>query len=292
MKRVKLLYNPNAGGDKISSQLDLIFKKYQEHGYLVHPFRLDENIDLDLVFKDIDIFEYVLVAGGDGTIGRVVNYMQVNNIDIPIGIVPTGTANDFAKVLNIPKNLNRCIDNIIKLDIKEIDLGQVNEQFFVNVAVAGMFSDVSQGTNFKLKGSLGKVAYFLKGFENAVKPKSYDVVIKSNEFNYRGKIYLILILNGKTAGNINLASDSEVDDGLLDVIVFKSLRNIQSLSDITDIIKEINIQKYPGIERFKTKELFINGSEMISTDLDGEKGPELPLSVKCLSSKLKIKGLI
>lgn len=292
MKKVKLLYNPKAGGDKISAKLDLIFKKYQKAGYLVYTYRLDESLDLDIVFEDISMFEHILIAGGDGTLDIVINYMQKNNIDAPIGILPTGTANDFAKVLNIPMNLNKAIDNILHHDIKEIDLGAANDQYFINVAVTGMFSDVSQNTNTKLKGSLGKVAYFIKGLENAVKPKSYHIKIESNEFNYSGKVYLILILNGKTAGNINLSSNSQIDDGLLDVIVFKSISSIKTFSDVIDIIKGLNIQEYPGIIRFKTKELYIDGDSSITTDIDGERGPELPLSVKCIKKKLKIKGIL
>lgn len=292
MKQIKLLYNPKSGNNKISVKLDLIFKKYQKAGFIVHPYRLDENLSLDEAFDDINYFDHVLIAGGDGTLDRVINYMKQNDIDIPVAILPTGTANDFAKMLNIPLNLNEAIDRIINSDVKEIDLGKINDQYFVNIAVAGMFSSVSQNTNLKLKGSLGKLAYVLKGLEDAVNPKSYYVDIKSEEFVYSGNVYIIIVLNGKTAGNINLLTDSNVDDGLLDVIVFKSISSFKELPNIRDIIRGINTQNYPGIVRFKTKELSVDGDKLITTDIDGEKGPDLPLFIKCEPKKLKIKGLL
>ena len=291
MKKVKLLYNPKAGNDKISFKLDLIFEKYQNAGYIVHPYRLDKNLDLNFVFEDIDTFDHILIAGGDGTIDIIINHMQKNNVDIPVGILPTGTANDFAKMLEMPLKLDLALDKILNSDVSAIDLGKINDQYFINIAAIGMFTDVSQKTNIKLKGSLGKLAYILKGLEDAVNPKSHYIEIESNEFSYSGEVYLVIVLNGKTAGNINLSSNSCVLDGLLDVIVVKPISSIKELPSIIDIIKGANTQNYPGIIRFKTKEISLNGDKIITSDIDGEKGPDLPIYIKCENKKLKIKGL-
>src|SRR5699024_1620371 len=113
MKKVKLLYNPKAGDKKISLKLDLIFEKYQNAGYLVEPFRLGDSLDLDIAFSKIDEYDHVLIAGGDGTIDIAVNYMKKNDINLPVGILPTGTANDFAKVIGMPLNLNDALDKIL-----------------------------------------------------------------------------------------------------------------------------------------------------------------------------------
>lgn len=291
MKKVKLLYNPKAGDKKISLKLDLIFEKYQNAGYLVEPFRLGDSLDLDIAFSKIDEYDHVLIAGGDGTIDIAVNYMKKNDINLPVGILPTGTANDFAKVIGMPLNLNDALDKILDSDAKKIDLGKINDQYFINIAGAGMFTEVSQKTNVYLKSSLGRLAYILKGVEDAVNPKAYNVKIKSKEFSYSGEIYIIIVLNGRTAGNINLLSDSYIDDGLLDVIVIKAMPVKRTISILFDILTGSDINNHPEVACFKTKEIYIEGDDAITTDIDGETGPGLPLLIKCEAEALNIKGI-
>ena len=291
MKKVKLLYNPKSGDKKISSRLDLIIEKYQREGYSVEPFRLGDSFDLNNAFLENDNYDHILIAGGDGTIDIVVNYIQKNNIDLPVGILPTGTANDFAKVIGMPLNLNDAIDKILNSEVTNIDLGKINDQYFINIAGAGMFTEVSQKTNVYLKGSLGRLAYILKGVEDAVNPKAYNVNIKSEEFSYSGDIYIAIVLNGRTAGNINLLSDSYIDDGLLDVIVIKAMPVKKTIPILFDILTGSNINNHPDVACFKTKEISIEGDASITTDIDGETGPKLPLIIKCEPGALRIKGI-
>ena len=100
MKKVKFIYNPNSGNKNIIHKLDDIIAKYQLNGYTIVPHRISKDTTIEDGLKDInDNYNHILIAGGDGTIDRLVNYMKKNDIDIPIGILPTGTANDFANVL-------------------------------------------------------------------------------------------------------------------------------------------------------------------------------------------------
>ena len=102
MKRVKLIYNPNSGEKKILNMLDDIIMVYQENGYELIPYRLSNKEPIEKAFVGLDdTYNHLLIAGGDGTIDLILNSMKMNDIDIPIGILPTGTANDFANALNI-----------------------------------------------------------------------------------------------------------------------------------------------------------------------------------------------
>ena len=100
MKKVKFIYNPYSGEKSIINKVDKVIKVHQKHGYSIIPYRIELDNGLENAFEDINEgFEYVLVAGGDGTIDKAVNYMKHNNIDIPLAVLPVGTANDFAKLL-------------------------------------------------------------------------------------------------------------------------------------------------------------------------------------------------
>ena len=292
MKKVKFIYNPNSGNKNIIHKLDDIIAKYQLNGYTIVPHRISKNTTIEDGLKDInDNYNHILIAGGDGTIDRLVNYMKKNDIDIPIGILPTGTANDFANVLNIPLDIDLCIENIINSDPKYIDLGVINDDYFVNIASTGMFTDVSQRVDSNLKHSIGRISYIIKGVEDALHLRKFNVTIRSKELEYDGDMYLILVLNGRTAGNISFAHNAMLDDGYLDVIIFKAMPIPKSIPVLVDIIKGSPLDKHDEIIYFKTDELYVDCSDDIVTDIDGERGPDFPLNIKCMKNGIQILGI-
>lgn len=292
MKKVKFIYNPNSGNKNIVHKLDDIIAKYQLNGYTIVPHRISKNTTIEDGLKDInDNYNHILIAGGDGTIDRLVNYMKKNDIDIPIGILPTGTANDFANVLNIPLDIDLCIENIINSEPKYIDLGVINDDYFVNIASTGMFTDVSQRVDSNLKHSIGRISYIIKGVEDALHLRKFNVTIRSKELEYDGDMYLILVLNGRTAGNISFAHNAMLDDGYLDVIIFKAMPIPKSIPVLLDIIKGLPLDKHDEIIYFKTDELYVDCSDDIVTDIDGERGPDFPLNIKCMKNGIQILGI-
>ena len=292
MKKVKFIYNPSSGNKNIIHKLDDIIAKYQLNGYTIVPHRISKDTTIEDGLKDInDNYNHILIAGGDGTIDRLVNYMKKNDIDIPIGILPTGTANDFANVLNIPLDIDLCIENIINSEPKYIDLGVINDDYFVNIASTGMFTDVSQRVDSNLKHSIGRISYIIKGVEDALHLRKFNVTIRSKELEYDGDMYLILVLNGRTAGNISFAHNAMLDDGYLDVIIFKAMPIPKSIPVLVDIIKGSPLDKHDEIIYFKTDELYIDCSDSIVTDIDGERGPDFPLNIKCMKNGIQILGI-
>ena len=292
MKKVKLIYNPYSGDKSITKKLDAIFGIYQDSDYIVVPFRITKGIKIKRAFLDIeDSYDHILIAGGDGTVDIVVNTMKKMKIDIPIAILPTGTANDFSKLIGMSSDIETSLNKILSSTPKRIDLGKVNSSHFVNISSFGMFTDVSQKIDPVLKNSLGRVSYILKGVEEAVNLKQFNISLKSDELNYKGAIHLILIFNGVTAGNLNLAHNSKIDDGLLDVIIFKPMAVHDTIKVLRNIIKGKPIDKCKDIIYFKTDELFINCDDKITTDIDGEKGPDFPLHITCDKDSISILGV-
>lgn len=292
MKKVKFLYNPNSGDKSISSKLDMIIEKYQTNGYSVVPYRMGKDSKIKTALLDIDdTYDHVLIAGGDGTVDIVVNSLKKIKLDIPIAVLPTGTANDFANMLNIPLDIEKALEQIINSTPKAIDLGRVNTSYFVNIASTGMFTDVSQKIDPVLKNSLGRVSYILKGFEEAVNLKQFNISVKSDELSYKGKMHLVLVFNGSTAGNINLAQSSKIDDGLLDVIIFKQMPLHKIVRVLNRLVKGKSIEECEDVIYFKTNELFIDCEDKITTDIDGEKGPDFPLHITCESKSINMLGI-
>ena len=266
-------------------------KLHQEKGYQVVPYRIQKDKDIDEAFDIIDKdYKYVLVAGGDGTVDSVVNAMMNRGIDLPIGILPVGTANDFGKFIGIPSDVTKACNQILESEPKAVDIGKINDKYFINVASSGLFTDVSQKTDLNLKNTIGKLAYYLKGIEEIPNFRRLKVHLKSKEVDFNGEMYLILVFNGQTAGNFKLATRADVNDGYLDVIMIKAVPIIEILPLFIKILKGEHLDSDKVIY-FKTDDILIESEEDIVVDIDGEKGPDFPLRIRCIKGGIKVLGI-
>lgn len=292
MKKVKFIYNPYSGENLILDQLDKVIKIHQESGYTIVPYRIDKNVDVINAFNDFkdNNYYYVLIAGGDGTIDNVVNAMAKCGISVPIGILPVGTANDFGKFLGMPSDISKACKQILSSEVTSVDLGSINDKYFVNVASTGLFTDVSQKTDVNLKNTIGKLAYYLKGLEELPNFRKLAIKISSEEMQYEGNMYFMLVFNGQTAGNFKLATRANATDGLLDVIIFKAIPIIELIPLFVKVLKGEHLDS-ENIIYFKTSNIYIESQEDIVTDIDGEKGPDFPLNIKCIKGGLKVLGV-
>lgn len=291
MKKVRFIYNPYSGENIILHELDKVMKLYQEKGYQVVPYRIQKDKDIDEAFDIIDKdYNYVLVAGGDGTVDSVVNAMMNRGIDLPIGILPVGTANDFGKFIGIPSDVTKACNQILESEPKAVDIGKINDKYFINVASSGLFTDVSQKTDLNLKNTIGKLAYYLKGIEEIPNFRRLKVHLKSKEVDFDGEMYLILVFNGQTAGNFKLATRADVNDGYLDVIMIKAVPIIEILPLFIKILKGEHLDSDKVIY-FKTDDILIESEEDIVVDIDGEKGPDFPLRIRCIKGGIKVLGI-
>lgn len=291
MKRVRFIYNPYSGENAILSSLDSVIKIHQKAGFEIHPYRINKEADVKDALECIDrSYAYILIAGGDGTVDSVVNAMMEKGIKLPIGILPVGTANDFGKVLKIPQNIKKACKKIVEFKPEKVDIGKINDKYFVNVASSGLFTDVSQKTDVHLKNTIGKLAYYIKGLEEIPNFRKLKVKVTSEEYNYDGNMYLMLVFNGKTAGNLNLATRSDVQDGMLDIIIFKAVQVIELLPLFLKVLRGEHLDSNKVVY-FKSDRVKIECNEDIVTDIDGEKGPDYPLDIRCIKNGIEVLGI-
>ena len=291
MKKVRFIYNPYSGENGIINELDNVIKLHQEANLTVVPYRIKRGRDLSEALDIIDeTYSYILIAGGDGTVDSLVNAMKQKNIRIPIGILPVGTANDFGKFINMPTDIQEACKQILDSKPVAVDVGKINDKYFINVASTGLFTDISQKIDENLKNTIGKLAYYLKGIEELPNFRRLKVKLSSKECSYEGEMYLLLVFNGKTAGNLNLATEAEITDGKLDVIMFKAIQVMELLPLFIKLLKGEHLDS-DKVVYFKTDDVYIESSEDIVTDIDGERGPDLPLRIQCIKGGIKLLGI-
>lgn len=291
MNKVKFIYNPYSGENAIASDLDKIIMIHQKYKHTIVPYRICNENPISDAFFDIDKdYKYILIAGGDGTLDNVVNEMKKRNIDLPIAILPAGTANDFANYMGMPQDVEKACNQILTSDAKKIDIGKINDKYFLNVASTGLFTDISQKMDMNLKNTIGKLAYYVKGIEQLPNFKKLKIKVTSDEVSFDGNMYLMLVFNGQTAGNIKFAYKAKVDDGLLDVIIIKAGNMKNILNIFIKMIRNEHLENIEGIVYFKTDRLEIECFEDIGTDIDGERGPDFPLLIECEKGGISILG--
>lgn len=292
MKKILLAYNPNAGKQVFKDDLDYIIKRFQENDQFIIPYRLGnkEKFNEFIINTDFNSIDKIIICGGDGTIHQTLNLLLNNKIKKPIGIFPIGTANDLAYSLNIPKDIDGMIDYCLSDKVKYIDIGKVNNEYFFNICSFGNLVDISQRVNKKMKGNIGVLAYYLKGIEEIPRMQELDINIEYDGISKDIKVLFALILNGKSAGGFRkIAPNALLDDGLLDIVLLKKC----PMHDIMGVfIKLINGEhinsnniEFLKVDNIKMK---VNNEDDIISDIDGEKGPELPLEIKLIKSGLEI----
>lgn len=290
LKKVLLFYNPHSGNGLFKNNLDYIIERFQEKGLVVVPVRAAHGMTINKVLEYIDESEYrqIIAAGGDGTINICVNAMIRHNINLPLAIFPAGTANDFAYYFEIPSDIDGMIDIALGESFTNADVGKVNDRHFVNVAAMGALIDVSQKTDPNLKNSIGVLAYYLKAVAELPNLRAHDVKLITPEKTYEETMYFMVVMNGQSAGGFKkLAIESEVNDGLMDVILFRKMPILEFGPLLFDVIRG-NHSENDNVLTFRTNQLRIESDDEISTDIDGEKGEKLPLEFSLLHNRLRI----
>ena len=292
MKKVKLIYNSGAGQSKFTYFLDTIIEKFVENDIEVSIYRTNQNTNLEEFLKDANNENLygIIVAGGDGTINRVVNIMMNYEIKVPLGIIPAGTSNDFAKHINMPNNFSDCIEKILKNNIKPVDVGKANDKYFINVCSAGLFTNSSQKADKNLKEAVGKLSYFITGAKELFKFRPFSVKIETDDEIFIENINLFLIFNGSSVGGMTyFTSDSSIQDGLLDLVIIKNC-NLHELGGLVAKVMAGHKLEDKNIIYKKTKNIKIEKMKgnCDKPDVDGDEGPDFPLTVTCVEGAINM----
>lgn len=298
-----IIHNPAAGLIKDLSLLGHMEDSLKAKGFSVKVLRTPFARESLLAHVQAGV-ERILVAGGDGTLSLVVNYLADCLNPPPLAVIPLGTANDFAASLGIDSvaaGIERAVSGRIQgVDVGKIqgvnggkiqgaDVEEINEAYFINVAAGGFLCDVAHNTDRRLKRTLGRLAYFLKGLTELSVVKTIDLEVTVEGRNsFSGEAFLFLIMNTRTAGNFrSLAPRALPGDGIMDLIVLKKCPGPEMVGVLLKAAAGRHIAD-PNILYLQGKEFQLASPAEVVTDLDGEEAPRLPWKVEVLPQKMPI----
>ena len=216
----------------MSKKALLLINRYSRRGEKSLPVAVEYFYDheLELIIKPVKhshelgmvVREYqhqidcVIVGGGDGTMNAVVDSLVETNL--PLGILPLGTANDLVRTLQIPTSIKGACDVIAKGNLKSIDLGWVNGKYFFNVASIGLSVDITNKLSRGLKRRWGVLAYAITALQVISTSRRFKATIKVDQEVLSVNTVQIAIGNGKYyGGGMAIADDAAIDDQRLDL---------------------------------------------------------------------------
>lgn len=281
MKKLLFVYNPRAGKEMLKPRLSDVLDIFVKAGYevTVHPTQAYRDAYYQIKEYEVGRYDLIACSGGDGTIDEVATGMmkrrEMGKDVVPVGYIPAGTTNDFAKSLHIPRKPLAAADNAVKGVPFPCDIGKFNDSVFVYIAAFGIFTDVSYETDQAVKNVLGHMAYILEGAKRIFNIPSYKIKVEHDGEVIEDEFIFGMVTNSRSVGGFsNMVGKNIVfDDGLFEVTLIKTPKNPIALQEIIAalLIEQVDTKH---MYTFKTKKITFDSVEEIPWTLDGEFGGE------------------
>lgn len=218
--------------------------------------------------------DMIVAAGGDGTLNEVVNALQESARRIPLGLIPLGTGNDFARTFAIPTDIDEAIAVIAAHHIRPIDLVRFKSdevRYFANVSAGGFSGLVDEKLTPEMKKTWGPLAY-LRGAAAALPDlRAYRTTVSlDNKESLTLNLYDVVIANGRyVGGGTNIAPEASVDDGMLDVILIRE----QSPAELAVLAARLALGSHlstEGVVFRRAKRITVSSQPRMRFNVDGE----------------------
>lgn len=273
--KLLFIYNPRAGKAKIRSNLLDIIDVFTKAGFVVTAYPTQAAGDATNVVERIkpNNYDLIVCSGGDGTLDEVVSGMMRRKLSLPLGYIPAGTTNDFARNLRISSNMIKAAERICCRQTFACDIGYFNAENFVYIAAFGLFTDVSYETSQDIKNYLGQTAYIIEGIRRLPDLKIYRLRVLSAGIDFEDEFIYGMVTNSISVGGFKHLAGRHVklDDGLFEVTLIKKPKNPLELNNLMTALLKRNYNT-ELMYSFKTEKIDFISPEEMPWALDGEYG--------------------
>lgn len=292
-KRLLFVYNPYSGKTIISEYVaDIIFECTRVGYDVIAVPTQEKGYATKKVIEYSEVVDHVICSGGDGTLNETINgLMRVENRPT-LGYIPTGSTNDFANSLSIPKTIEDAMDVAINGELFTVDIGLFNTRNFVYIAAFGAFTEVSYSTSQDLKNVLGHPAYLLEGIRSIPKLRNYHVKLDVDGEIIEDDFLFAMVSNATSAGGFKgiTGKDVSLDDGIFELLFVKSISGPQDLNEILSVLGGFKEESERVIKR-KAKHVKVMSEEKIPWTVDGEfAGEHNEVDISVIPNAIDIKS--
>lgn len=289
MKKCTIIYNPVSGKKDFDQHLNYVTRRLEEHDYSVKLYATERpkhaiSLTKQACNEEVDL---LLISGGDGTMHECLNGIAHSTFQPVIGYIPSGTACDLASTLKIPKDVELAMDIILdRGQVVKMDYTNTNKGSFIYVTAIGTYVDISYVTDSKLKKYLGYLAYIVTGIKEFFTIPMIKTKIEHDNGFLRGYYSLILVVNSKKVAGFNIVSHPVLDDGKVDVVVYKYIPLLNNVLYFISFI--LSPKVLPGVTKFRTSKLKIYTDHPHKWNMDGEEADSGNLNIQVQKQALNI----
>lgn len=294
-KRARLIYNPTSGQEIMKRNVAEVLDVLEGFGYETSAFQTTpakHSACNEAKRAAKDGFDLIIAAGGDGTINEVVNGIAPLKKRPRMAIIPTGTTNDYARALKIPRgNPVEAAKVIGKQQTIRMDIGlakthkgdKMKEKYFINIAAAGTLTELTYSVPSQLKTMFGYLAYVVKGAELLPQVQFNPVRVHHDQGVFEGRVSMIFVaLTNSIGGFEQIVPDAKLDDGHFTLIMVKTGNLFEILHLIRLVLDGGKHVESNKIEYIKTCKLHVESlleDNRILLNLDGEYGGDAPVEL-------------
>jgi diacylglycerol kinase (ATP) len=250
------------------------------------PARLPETVQEALG----DGYEFLILGGGDGTVSSVVDFLADRGT--LLGLLPLGTANDFARTLDIPEDIEEACKLIANGKVVDIDLGLAGDNFYVNVASVGLSVEATRALSPWLKKSTGPLAYPVAAIRAFLKHEPFSARLTFPEGDHEpveyDRLLQVAVGNGRFyGGGMIVALESGIDDKTLDIYAI-DLGRRRDLIGAVRYLKSGDFIKTDGVHNFRTPRVRLETDPDLPVNIDGEVVTRTPQDFSVAQNALNV----
>lgn len=281
-----LIVNPSSGGGRAAAVLSRAERELDQRHMV---FRVVTTRSLEHGVEEARIAagagEVPVAIGGDGLIGAVGGSLARS--ETPMGVIPGGRGNDFARVTGIPAEVPAAVSVLRRAEERRVDVGEVNGERFLCIASTGFDSDANRIANEtkRLRGSL-VYAYAAMRALAAWKPAAFTVTVDGIAHRHRG--YSVVVANGGSyGGGMLIAPEAEIDDGLFDVVLTGEMSKLSFVANLPKVFKGTHVDR-DEVSVLRGARVEISSKRPFEVYGDGEPLTELPAKLRILRGALRL----
>ena len=252
------------------------------------PVRLPETVRD--VLDDGSEYRLLILGGGDGSVSSVVDFLADHHV--VLGLLPLGTANDFARTLGIPSDIEGACQTIAAGKTVDVDLGLAGDNYYVNVASVGLGVEATRALSPWMKKSVGPLAYpaaAIKAFLNH-KPFSARLTFPDGDHEpvEHERLLQVAVGNGRFyGGGMVVAPESGMDDRSLDVYAIELGRH-RDLIGVARYLKSGDFIRSEGVSHYRTGRVRLETDPELAVNIDGEVVTHTPQNFSVAHNALKV----
>lgn len=288
-----IIINPTAGRERAPKYLPLLQDVLSRRYAHVVTKETEKAGDATAFAREGTLAHHdIICMGGDGTINEVINGMvTVEGSPSVFGFIPFGTVNDLARALHVPRSPRGAIRMLEQAVETKIDVGRINDRYFINIVAAGLIPEAVSQVTIKEKTLFGSLAYFMKAFQVISRQKSYRFQIETGgDTAIQMSSPLMAAMLTDSAGSFrNLLPPEDRNKGVIKLALFRDLDWLHLLRQGPMLLAGMQMgSDFLTVINIKKARISLLGGEELWTNVDGDKGPAFPLDLEILPDRLPV----